>query len=166
MTLLQSHMLAAAQDVVVGKPVRPQLAKAAKDPQEALDGMKGKPFLLETKFDGVETADHFFPGIACMCRSPICVMQYGCCHAGERMQVHRNGDVIQWFSRKGIDHGVQSDYNVLNPLVKERLKSTKCVLDGELLIWNTARWAVSPLMLVWSHLVCMTAYKQRSFMHS
>jgi ATP-dependent DNA ligase len=57
------------------------------------------------------------------------------------MQVHRNGDVIQWFSRKGIDHGVQSDYNILNPLVKERLKSTKCVLDGELLIWNTARWA-------------------------
>ena len=41
-----------AQDVVVGKPVRPQLAKAAKGPQEALDAMKGKPFLLETKFDG------------------------------------------------------------------------------------------------------------------
>ena len=41
-----------AQDVVVGKSVQPQLAKAAKDPQQALDAMKGKPFLLETKFDG------------------------------------------------------------------------------------------------------------------
>ena len=50
------------QDVVVGKPVRPQLAKAATDPQQALDAMKGKPFLLETKFDGdvypLPTAPH------------------------------------------------------------------------------------------------------------
>ena len=40
------------QDVVVGKPVGAQLAKPAKDPQQALDAMKGKAFLLETKFDG------------------------------------------------------------------------------------------------------------------
>ena len=55
------------------------------------------------------------------------------------MQVHRNGDVIQWYSRKGIDHGVQSDYNILNPLIKHRLRSTNCVLDGELLVWNTVK---------------------------
>ena len=57
------------------------------------------------------------------------------------MQMHRNGDVIQWFSRRGIDHGVQSDYNILNPLIKQRLRSTKCVLDGELLVWNTVKCA-------------------------
>jgi ATP-dependent DNA ligase len=62
-------MSVAAQDVVVGKPIRPHLAKAAKDPQEALDSMKGKPFLLETKFDGVEFAYRCGPSIACMCRS-------------------------------------------------------------------------------------------------
>ena len=72
----------------------------------------------------------------------ICILLH--CSAGERMQMHRNGDVIQWFSRRGIDHGVQSDYNILNPLIKQRLRSTKCVLDGELLVWNTVKCANCP----------------------
>ena len=79
-----------------------------------------------------------------VCQSRWCQF-YALAYAGERMQMHRNGDVIQWFSRKGIDHGVQSDYNILNSLVKQRLRSTKCVLDGELLVWNTVKCAAHPV---------------------
>ncbi len=41
-----------AQDINVGRPICPQLAKTVFTPQEAIDVMKGRPFLLETKFDG------------------------------------------------------------------------------------------------------------------
>ena len=44
--------VACAQDVTVGKPVSAQLAKAVFTPQQAVDAMKGRPFYLETKFDG------------------------------------------------------------------------------------------------------------------
>ena len=51
----RAHILtqmARAQDVTVGKPIMPQLAKTVFTPQEAFDAVKGRPFLLETKFDG------------------------------------------------------------------------------------------------------------------
>ena len=61
------------------------------------------------------------------------------CIAGERMQVHRDGEVVHWYSRSGIEHGGRSHYRLLNPMVKACLRSSKCILDGELLVWNTAR---------------------------
>lgn len=35
-----------------GKPARPQLADSAKSAEEAMKHMKGRPFVVETKFDG------------------------------------------------------------------------------------------------------------------
>ena len=40
------------QDVEPLKPVRAQLASAAKSPEEAFRKMKNKTFVVETKFDG------------------------------------------------------------------------------------------------------------------
>lgn len=40
------------QDIKVGKPAKPQLARAVKGPEEAYNIMKGRPFVVETKFDG------------------------------------------------------------------------------------------------------------------
>ena len=57
------------------------------------------------------------------------------------MQVHVNGpsERIRWFSRQGIEHGAKSSYNILNDLVWTRVRSSKCILDGELLVWNNKR---------------------------
>lgn len=48
------------QDIKVGKPAKPQLARAVKGPEEAYNIMKGRPFVVETKFDGEPscTEDH------------------------------------------------------------------------------------------------------------
>ena len=40
------------QDVTVGKLVKPQLAKMAFNPEHAMEMVKAKQFLVETKFDG------------------------------------------------------------------------------------------------------------------
>lgn len=42
------------QDVEPGRPVRSQLASAAKSPEEAFRRMKNKSFVVETKFDGTK----------------------------------------------------------------------------------------------------------------
>lgn len=36
----------------MGKPAKPQLARAVKGPEEAYNIMKGRNFVVETKFDG------------------------------------------------------------------------------------------------------------------
>lgn len=60
------------------------------------------------------------------------------------MQVHRDGEVVMWYSRNGIEHGVKSNYRLLDPMIKACLRSSKCILDGELLVWNTTRYALDP----------------------
>lgn len=42
------------------------------------------------------------------------------------MQVHRDGDVVQWFSRQNVEHGAKSGYRILDPLIKARLRSQTC----------------------------------------
>jgi len=50
---------------------------------------------------------------------------------------------MRWFAgRKGIDHAAWSSYNILDPVVTQRVRSTKCILDGEILVWNVVRCAV------------------------
>ena len=49
------------QDVEPGRPVRSQLASAAKSPEEAFRRMKNKTFVVETKFDGQHCLD-LLPG--------------------------------------------------------------------------------------------------------
>jgi len=62
------------------------------------------------------------------------------CRAGERLQLHRDGANMRWFAgRKGIDHATWSSYNILDPVITQRVRSTKCILDGELLVWNVVR---------------------------
>lgn len=40
------------QDLTLGKPAKAQLAKPVRSPEEAYQLMKGKHFVVETKFDG------------------------------------------------------------------------------------------------------------------
>lgn len=60
---------------------------------------------------------------------------------GERVQVHRDGATIKIFSRKGND--VTDEYgDHIIPHIKSHVKVSRCILDGELLLWdsNLDRW--------------------------
>ncbi|KAG6467998.1 hypothetical protein ZIOFF_072564 [Zingiber officinale] len=70
------------QDIEVGKPVRPQLAMRVSDAMNAWKKLHGKNVVVECKFDG------------------------------DRIQIHKNGEEIHYFSR--------------------------CILDGEMLVWDTS----------------------------
>ncbi len=124
------------QDVTVGKPVSARLAKAVFTPQQAVEAMKGRPSFLETKFDGEMCT-------ACVRHASAAgepLEKLSCCRAGERLQLHCNGASMQWFGgRNGIDHGTRSHYSILDPVITQRVRSTKFVLDGELLVWNHVR---------------------------
>jgi DNA ligase-4 len=55
---------------------------------------------------------------------------------GERIQVHRaRPNTFHYFTRNNFDFGPRG-YDVLNRLFKRRLAKDRCVLDGELVIWN------------------------------
>ena len=58
----------------------PQLAAVSKGPEDAFTKMRGRPFVMDCKFDG------------------------------ERVQVHKIGDTVRYFSRRGHDHGTKSDF--------------------------------------------------------
>ncbi|KAH9805707.1 DNA ligase 4 [Citrus sinensis] len=70
------------QDIEVGKAVRPQLAMRIGDAHAAWRKLHGKEVVIECKFDG------------------------------DRIQIHKNGSEIHYFSR--------------------------CILDGEMLVWDTS----------------------------
>uniref|UniRef100_A0A164WZJ4 DNA ligase IV n=1 Tax=Daucus carota subsp. sativus TaxID=79200 RepID=A0A164WZJ4_DAUCS len=70
------------QDIEVGKPVRPQLALRVSNAAGAWKKLHGKEVVVECKFDG------------------------------DRIQIHKNGEDIHFFSR--------------------------CILDGEMLVWDTS----------------------------
>ena len=58
---------------------------------------------------------------------------------GERMQVHRCADgKICYFSRKAIEHGQRSSYDVIDDVIRRGTRGA-CVLDGELIVWNTKK---------------------------
>jgi DNA ligase 4 len=146
-------------DIIPGKVVNPQLASTTYSAslaiqklrlyeKERLGGdaaatamaaMEKLSFLIETKFDG------------------------------ERIQVHRVGNTIQYFSRNAIEHGQKSSYTLLDDAIiaatggrvsEEELAAGAaagkkkgggsgggpgcsfefdCVLDGELIVWNKRR---------------------------
>ncbi|TXG61119.1 hypothetical protein EZV62_012482 [Acer yangbiense] len=70
------------QDIEVGKAVRPQLAMRVGDAHAAWKKLHGKEVVVECKFDG------------------------------DRIQIHKNGADVHYFSR--------------------------CILDGEMLVWDTS----------------------------
>ena len=56
------------------------------------------------------------------------------------MQLHREGDKIQYISRAAIDHGERSNYSLMDEAVKRQVREETCILDGELIVWNKLRW--------------------------
>lgn len=63
--------------------------------------------------------------------------------AGERIQLHRQGSVCKYISRRAIDHGERSAYNVLNLVVQQQLSTEACILDGEMIVWNKTKCVLS-----------------------
>lgn len=59
--------------------------------------------------------------------------------AGDRIQLHRNGNDIQYWSRNAKEHGELSGFTVMDAVVKKQLKHEKCILDGEVIVWNKAK---------------------------
>lgn len=58
---------------------------------------------------------------------------------GWRMQLHRRGSEVQFWSRRGVEHGASSSFHVLASLVEAQVRAQEVVLDGELVVWNTLR---------------------------
>ena len=59
--------------------------------------------------------------------------------AGERMQVHRDGQSIQWYSRRAIDHREESGYNIMDAPLCAQTTAQRVILDGELVVWEQER---------------------------
>ncbi|RLM73698.1 putative DNA ligase 4 [Panicum miliaceum] len=93
------------QDIEVGKAVRPQLAMRVRDASAAWKKLHGKQVVAECKFDG------------------------------DRIQIHKNGEEIHFFSRSFLDH---SEYAPgMSKIIKENILVDRCILDGEMLVWDT-----------------------------
>ncbi|CAN6250052.1 unnamed protein product [Urochloa humidicola] len=93
------------QDIEVGKAVRPQLAMRVRDASSAWKKLHGKQVVAECKFDG------------------------------DRIQIHKNGEEIHFFSRSFLDH---SEYAPgMSKIIKENILVDRCILDGEMLVWDT-----------------------------
>ncbi|KAH9561882.1 hypothetical protein CY35_05G045000 [Sphagnum magellanicum] len=92
------------QDIEVGKAVRPQLAARVGNVEEAWKKLRGKEVVVECKFDG------------------------------DRIQVHKNGNDIHFFSRTFIDHSEFKE--AIADTLCQNILPEKCILDGEMLVWD------------------------------
>ncbi|ONM14150.1 DNA ligase 4 [Zea mays] len=93
------------QDIEIGKAVRPQLALRVRDSSVAWKKLHGKQVVAECKFDG------------------------------DRIQIHKNGEEIHFFSRSFLDH---TEYAPgMSKIIKENILVDRCILDGEMLVWDT-----------------------------
>ncbi|KAG9449217.1 hypothetical protein H6P81_009182 [Aristolochia fimbriata] len=94
------------QDIEVGKAVRPQLATRVSDAANAWKKLHGKQVVVECKFDG------------------------------DRIQIHKNGTEIQFFSRNFINH---PEYGPgLSNIIFQNILVDRCILDGEMLVWDAS----------------------------
>ncbi|ESQ42689.1 hypothetical protein EUTSA_v10012474mg [Eutrema salsugineum] len=104
--LRDRHQRHKRQDIEVGKAVRPQLAMRSGDVNAAWKKLHGKDVVAECKFDG------------------------------DRIQIHKNGTEIHYFSRNFLDH---SEYaHAMSDLIVQNILADKCILDGEMLVWDTS----------------------------
>ncbi|KAG0576913.1 hypothetical protein KC19_5G117500 [Ceratodon purpureus] len=88
----------------VGKGLKCQQSKRTNSIDQAWESMKGKRMVAECKFDG------------------------------DRMQVHKDGEKVWFWSRNGKKH---EEYEAsIVALLQRQIRSNKCVLDGELLVWD------------------------------
>ncbi|XP_022037760.1 DNA ligase 4 [Helianthus annuus] len=104
--LRDPHQRHKRQDIEVGKAVRPQLALRVANAASAWKKLHGKEVVMECKFDG------------------------------DRIQIHKNGQEIHFFSRNFIDH---SEYtHGMSNVIMENVLVDRCILDGEMLVWDTS----------------------------
>lgn len=94
------------QDIEVGKPVRPQLALRVSNATSAWKKLHGKEAVVECKFDG------------------------------DRIQIHKNGEEIHFFSRNFLDHPEYG--HAMSKIIKQNVLVDRCILDGEMLVWDTS----------------------------
>ncbi|KAL3644155.1 hypothetical protein CASFOL_012087 [Castilleja foliolosa] len=92
------------QDIEVGKPVRPQLAMRVSNAAAAWKKLHGKEVIVECKFDG------------------------------DRIQIHRNGAQISFFSRNFLGHPEYE--HGMSDVIRNNILSDRCILDGEMLVWD------------------------------
>eukprot|EP00850_Spirogloea_muscicola_P001679 SM000006S19444 [mRNA] locus=s6:741041:749189:- [translate_table: standard] len=92
------------QDIEVGKAVRPQLAARVDTSEAAWKKMKGKAVIVECKFDG------------------------------DRIQIHKDGEIVYFFSRTFIDHTEYKE--AISDLIVSNVLQEKCILDGEMLVFD------------------------------
>jgi DNA ligase-1 len=90
--------------VVLGRPVEMMLAQRVKAVSEILEKFKGEQFAAEEKYDG------------------------------ERVQVHKNGDDVQLFSRRL--ENITSQYPDIAEYARAGAKAEKAVLDGEIIAFE------------------------------
>lgn len=94
-------------DINVGEGlINPQLALRKNTADAIMKTLRGRQFIIETKFDG------------------------------ERIQLHKDGEIINYWTRNMNDFGPRG-YDVMNGLFRHLPK--RCILDGELLVWNKLR---------------------------
>ncbi|KAI3801600.1 hypothetical protein L1987_29709 [Smallanthus sonchifolius] len=94
------------QDIEVGKAVRPQLALRVANAASAWKKLHGKEVVIECKFDG------------------------------DRIQIHKNGQEIHFFSRNFLDH---PEYiHGMSDVIMQNVLVDRCILDGEMLVWDTS----------------------------
>ncbi|CAN0912488.1 DNA ligase 4 [Linum grandiflorum] len=104
--LKDRHQRHKRQDIEVGKAVRPQLAMRISDAQAAWKKLHGKEVIMECKFDG------------------------------DRIQIHKNGAEIHFFSRNFLDH---SEYeHGMSNIIQQCVLPDRCILDGEMLVWDNS----------------------------
>ncbi|KAF9612970.1 hypothetical protein IFM89_004673 [Coptis chinensis] len=94
------------QDIEIGKAVRPQLALRISDAAAAWKKLHGKEVVVECKFDG------------------------------DRIQIHKSGAEIHFFSRNFLDHPEYE--HAMSNIIKENILVDRCILDGEMLVWDTS----------------------------
>ena len=90
--------------------------------------MAEKEFVAEVKFDGERCQVRF--------RS---IKRFYSLIRRPRRQMHKIGDCIAYFSRRGIDQTDASSFGIFDAAVRRQIAETECVLDGELVVWNRDR---------------------------
>ena len=55
---------------------------------------------------------------------------------GERMLCHKDGDRIEWYTRSATNY-TQKYGPILSPRVVSRVRADKCILDGEVVGWDS-----------------------------
>jgi DNA ligase-1 len=98
--------------ISLGRPIQPMLAQRVSMLSEIMEHMESEAVAAEEKYDG------------------------------ERIQTHKNGDVVRLFSRRLTD--VTSQFPVIADEVNKRVSVEKTVLDGEVVAYNFEEEAFEP----------------------